>query len=86
MSDAAENSRTFLDALESAGFNYFSGVPCSLLKGIIRVFDEEPRWGSAFRLAGEMFEESGVRLRFMERLAELPRGEWPLNPKDLSDD
>ena len=46
---------------------------------------EEPRWGSAFRLAGEMFEESGVRLRFMERLAELPRGEWPLNPKDLSD-
>ncbi len=35
----------FLDALKSNGYDYFSGVPCSLLKGVIRRFDEEPEWG-----------------------------------------
>jgi len=35
----------FLAALESEGYDFFTGVPCSLLKGVIRRFDEEPRWG-----------------------------------------
>jgi phosphonopyruvate decarboxylase len=35
----------FLQALESHGFDYFAGVPCSLLKGVIQRFDAEPRWG-----------------------------------------
>ena len=35
----------FLSALEGAGYDFFAGVPCSLLKGVIREFDAEPRWG-----------------------------------------
>jgi sulfopyruvate decarboxylase subunit alpha len=35
----------FLAALEANGYDFFAGVPCSLLKGVIRRFDEEPRWG-----------------------------------------
>lgn len=35
----------FLAALEANGYDYFTGVPCSLLKGVIRRFDEEPKWG-----------------------------------------
>ncbi len=35
----------FLSALESNGYDFFTGVPCSLLKGVIRRFDEEPKWG-----------------------------------------
>lgn len=35
----------FLDALEAQGYDYFAGVPCSLLKGVIRRFDNEPKWG-----------------------------------------
>jgi phosphonopyruvate decarboxylase len=35
----------FLEALEASGYDFFAGVPCSLLKGVIRRFDEEPRWG-----------------------------------------
>ncbi len=35
----------FLSALEANGYDFFAGVPCSLLKGVIRRFDEEPRWG-----------------------------------------
>lgn len=35
----------FLAALEGHGFDYFAGVPCSLLKGVIQRFDTEPRWG-----------------------------------------
>jgi len=35
----------FLEALEANGYDFFAGVPCSLLKGVIRRFDEEPRWG-----------------------------------------
>ena len=35
----------FLMALEAQGYDFFTGVPCSLLKGVIRRFDEEPRWG-----------------------------------------
>ena len=35
----------FLEALEANGYDYFAGVPCSLLKGVIRRFDNEPKWG-----------------------------------------
>ena len=35
----------FLSALEANGYDFFAGVPCSLLKGVIRRFDAEPRWG-----------------------------------------
>jgi phosphonopyruvate decarboxylase len=38
-------SAEFLAALEAEGYGWFGGVPCSLLKGVIRRFDEEPRWG-----------------------------------------
>jgi len=38
-------SARFLSALEHAGYDFFTGVPCSLLKGVIRRFDDEPRWG-----------------------------------------
>ena len=32
-------SKEFLSALETAGYDFFTGVPCSLLKGVIREFD-----------------------------------------------
>ena len=35
----------FLAALRDEGYDFFTGVPCSLLKGVIRRFDEEPEWG-----------------------------------------
>ena len=35
----------FLASLKANGYDYFAGVPCSLLKGVIRRFDEEPEWG-----------------------------------------
>lgn len=38
-------STVFLEALERHGYDFFCGVPCSLLKGVIRRFDTEPRWG-----------------------------------------
>jgi phosphonopyruvate decarboxylase len=38
-------SKTFLDALERSGFDFFAGVPCSLLTGVIRLLDADPRYG-----------------------------------------
>ena len=38
-------SRLFLDALEANGFDFFAGVPCSLLTGVIRLLDSEARYG-----------------------------------------
>jgi len=35
----------FLDALERNGFDFFAGVPCSLLTGVIRALEEDPRRG-----------------------------------------
>lgn len=35
----------FLAALDKKGYDFFAGVPCSLLKGVIRRLDAEPRWG-----------------------------------------
>ena len=42
---AKTHSQLFLDALERAGFDFFTGVPCSLLTGVIRLLDSEPRYG-----------------------------------------
>ena len=39
------HSAAFLEALQGAGYDYFTGVPCSLLKGVIRRFDEHPAYG-----------------------------------------
>jgi phosphonopyruvate decarboxylase len=38
-------SARFLSALAEQGYDFFTGVPCSLLQGVIRRFDNEPRWG-----------------------------------------
>jgi phosphonopyruvate decarboxylase len=39
------HAQLFLDALEREGFDFFAGVPCSLLTGVIRLLDSEPRYG-----------------------------------------
>jgi phosphonopyruvate decarboxylase len=41
----ASSSRHFLDLLEQLGYNFFTGVPCSLFEGVTRVLDAEPRYG-----------------------------------------
>ena len=38
-------SQQFLDRLEQHGYNFFTGVPCSLFGGILRILDAEPRYG-----------------------------------------
>src|SRR5436190_23337103 len=38
-------SQQFLDSLEHYGFNFFTGVPCSLFEGVTRILDAEPRYG-----------------------------------------
>ena len=45
MTEATATSGLFLDALEEAGYDWFGGVPCSILKHVIRRLDEEPRYG-----------------------------------------
>ena len=35
----------FLEALKHEGYDFFCGVPCSLLKTLIAVFDRDPSWG-----------------------------------------
>ena len=37
-------SQRFLDLLESHGFDFFTGVPCSLFEGVTRILDAEPRY------------------------------------------
>jgi sulfopyruvate decarboxylase subunit alpha len=37
--------RQFLDLLERHGYDFFTGVPCSLFAGVTRILDEEPRYG-----------------------------------------
>src|SRR5437762_5204036 len=41
----ADNCQHFLDSLEKHGFNFFTGVPCSLFEGVTRILDAEPRYG-----------------------------------------
>jgi sulfopyruvate decarboxylase subunit alpha len=43
--DPASRSRQFLDLLERHGYNFFTGVPCSLFEGVTRMLDAEPRYG-----------------------------------------
>jgi phosphonopyruvate decarboxylase len=38
-------SQRFLDLLERHGYNFFTGVPCSLFEGVTRILDREPRYG-----------------------------------------
>lgn len=37
--------KTFLDLLERHGYDFFAGVPCSLLAGVTRLFDSDARYG-----------------------------------------
>ena len=37
--------KQFLDLLERHGYNFFTGVPCSLFEGVTRILDDEPRYG-----------------------------------------
>jgi sulfopyruvate decarboxylase subunit alpha len=38
-------SQRFLDLLEQHGYDFFTGVPCSLFTGLTRILDAEPRYG-----------------------------------------
>jgi sulfopyruvate decarboxylase subunit alpha len=38
------NSQRFLDLLEQHGFDFFTGVPCSLFDGVTGILDAEPRY------------------------------------------
>ena len=38
-------AQRFLELLELHGFNFFTGVPCSLFEGVTRILDAEPRYG-----------------------------------------
>jgi len=38
-------ARRFLDLLERHGYDFFTGVPCSLLESVMRILDAEPRYG-----------------------------------------
>src|SRR5262249_31688127 len=41
----ADTPQQFLDLLEGQGYNFFTGVPCSLFDGVTRLLDAEPRYG-----------------------------------------
>jgi phosphonopyruvate decarboxylase len=57
-------SQQFLDLLEANGYNFFTGVPCSLFEGITRLLDAEPRYGyiSAVREDSAMGIAAGAYL------------------------
>ncbi len=38
-------SQHFLDLVERHGYDFFAGVPCSLLEGVLGILDTEPRYG-----------------------------------------
>jgi sulfopyruvate decarboxylase subunit alpha len=60
----ASPSRDFLDLLEQHGYNFFTGVPCSLFEGVTRILDDEPRYGylSAVREDSAMGVAAGAYL------------------------
>jgi phosphonopyruvate decarboxylase len=60
----ASPSRHFLDLLEQHGYNFFTGVPCSLFDGVTRILDAEPRYGyiSAVREDSAMGLAAGAYL------------------------
>ena len=37
------SSKVFSELLSSKGFNFFTGVPCSLLSGLISIIDNDPK-------------------------------------------
>ena len=37
--------KQFLDLLERHGYDFFTGVPCSLFEAVTRILDNEPRYG-----------------------------------------
>jgi len=37
--------RQFLELLERHGYDFFTGVPCSLFTGVTQILDDEPRYG-----------------------------------------
>jgi sulfopyruvate decarboxylase subunit alpha len=41
----AAASQQFLDILERHGYDFFTGVPCSLFDGVTRILDADPRYG-----------------------------------------
>ena len=41
----AAPSQRFLDILERHGYDFFTGVPCSLFDGVTRILDADPRYG-----------------------------------------
>jgi phosphonopyruvate decarboxylase len=57
-------SQHFLDRLEAHGYNFFTGVPCSLFEGVTRVLDAEPRYAyvSAVREDSAMGIAAGAYL------------------------
>jgi sulfopyruvate decarboxylase subunit alpha len=57
-------SQRFLDLLEAHGYNFFTGVPCSLFEGVTRVLDVEARYGyvSAVREDSAMGIAAGAYL------------------------
>jgi len=54
----------FLDLLEALGYNFFTGVPCSLFEGVTRILDREPRYGyvSAVREDSALAIAAGAHL------------------------
>ncbi len=42
---ANDRPQRFLDLLEQHGYNFFTGVPCSLFEGVTQILDAEPRYG-----------------------------------------
>lgn len=60
----ASPSRQFLDLLEQHGYNFFTGVPCSLFEGVTRILDAEPQYGyvSAVREDAAMGLAAGAYL------------------------
>ena len=39
------SAQRFLDLLEREGFDFFTGVPCSLFEGVTRILDRDARYG-----------------------------------------
>lgn len=64
-SAGASHAPEFVAALKGAGFNFFTGVPCSLLKDLVSILDhdEELHYISATR------EDSAIGMAFGARLA-----------------
>lgn len=44
-SSSRDVTASFLEALKSEGYDFFCGVPCSLLKTLIAAFDRDASWG-----------------------------------------